>query len=298
MECGYCHKILSSNYNLRNHQTNAKYCLKIRERIQASIISDTVTCEFCNKTVFPQNRKRHISVCKMRDKVLLDNSLEKIEEIERQNKEKIDELERQNKEKIEEIERQNKEKIQELNYEIDELKEDIIEKDQDISRLNCKLETYISMHDRSQKCVEEIAKQPRNTIIMSPLDLSEEKIDQSLEFFTKEYFSNGQKGVAQHAVKYLLKDEEGNPTIVCTDPSRGVFQFADKNGELHRDLHARKLTNKISKKICAKANEIAEPLINGDRFTADAYRDRLKRIQLLSHDNSEFKNELAINTVL
>ena len=45
MECQFCKKTFSDKSNLKKHQTNAKYCLKI----QGKEIEEKYVCKYCGK---------------------------------------------------------------------------------------------------------------------------------------------------------------------------------------------------------------------------------------------------------
>ena len=65
------------------------------------------------------------------------------------------------------------------------------------------------------------------------------------EKLTKDYISEGQKGVAQFACKNLLKDENGNMNYICSDLSRHVFKFYNSEGNIEKDVKANKLTDML-----------------------------------------------------
>jgi len=55
----------------------------------------------------------------------------------------------------------------------------------------------------------------------------------------------GQKGVAKFAYDTMLKDEEGKLKYICTDPSRQIFQYKNEEGEIQKDVKAKKLTKAL-----------------------------------------------------
>jgi hypothetical protein len=122
------------------------------------------------------------------------------------------------------------------------------------------------------------------------------------EKLTKDYISDGQKGVAQFACKNLLKDENGNMNYICSDLSRHIFKYQNSEGNIEKDVKANKLTNMlIEAGISNKALSIAPSLwtdedgnINTNNFlTFSPYTTEITSMQV---DNTVFRNELATLT--
>lgn len=138
-----------------------------------------------------------------------------------------------------------------------------------------------------------------NKIInISPLDLTTEKIKNILENkFERIHSLEGQKGAAQFAFHHLLKDEEGNPTYICTDPSRKIFKWKDNLGDIQKDVKAKKLTNKlvegglpeISEKI---SSEWQSENMGKSKILAKIQNGQTE-IENLWKDNSVFVSELS-----
>jgi hypothetical protein len=119
------------------------------------------------------------------------------------------------------------------------------------------------------------------------------------EKLTKDYISDGQKGVAQFACNNLLKDENGNMNYICSDPSRHIFRFQNSEGNIEKDINANKLTNMlIDAGITNKTASISKSLWTKEDGDIDAnkflifsqYTNEISRMQI---DNSIFRNELA-----
>ena len=76
MDCEFCKKQFSSKGNLRIHQKNTKYCLKIQE---TKIISQEFICNGCEKKLCNNYRLRqHEKICK---KYTEDNKIDTLEKI-------------------------------------------------------------------------------------------------------------------------------------------------------------------------------------------------------------------------
>ena len=156
-----------------------------------------------------------------------------------------------------------------------------------------------------QSTVDEIAKQPRTTnnnkiLITTPLDLSKENIQSAItNGFSHEHLALGQKGVAQFAYNNILKDEEGKLKYVCTDPSRQIFQYKNKDGSMQKDVRATKLTKALlDGEIKSTSHKIAwDNMKDGGNEEFQSYTDFYYEIKDMENDNSEFSKELSSLTV-
>lgn len=271
MECEYCNKILSTTSTLNYHKKNNKACLKLRgiQNDKTSVIS----CKYCKKTFSKKNISRHITTCE--DKTI---------------KEKNDAIKEKN------------DAIKEKNDAIKEKNDEIREKDELIRSLQIKLEIYKQDHE----IVHEMAKQPKTTttnnnnkyLILSPFNLTQDEINSIVEEkFTKEHFLNGQRGVARFADTNILKDADGNQTYMCSDPSRYIFNYKNKDGELEKDMNATKLTDSISPAVIKKSEKICKEIIpRNDKIMNTEYKNTLLEIKSLPSNNKKFANELSIIT--
>ena len=195
------------------------------------------------------------------------------------------------------------------------------QKDLENDILECKRENMIlssvnTILEGDHQCLKEIANQPKiitnnttnnkNLNIISPLDFKDtfylrDKINNNYKI---DYIFSGQKGIAKFAVDHLLKDDEGNLKYVCTDPSRNIYKYKDKSGEVRKDVEAKKLTNflvegGIKDKACDIMNEWwteKTGITNVDKF--ELLVDKAQSLQNIDNDNSEFKKELASMTTI
>ena len=192
MNCEFCNNTFGTKYSLQAHQKRAKYCLSVQKKANSYIVSELVKCNYCYKSFSPHNMERHYDSCK-----------------------------------------------QKLKKRIEELEKLVIEKDIQIAELKSGNNIYKELSDRELSCVEDIARQPRtqnnntqnNLMMLSPLNLNKEAFAETIrDSFTKDYFLQGQKGVARFAVEKLLRDSDGKLKYVCTDPSRQVYRFKTLDG--------------------------------------------------------------------
>jgi hypothetical protein len=270
-ECIYCNKDFTSKSILKTHQKSAKYCLKIQaessiKKVDLEIDKRSYLCKFCNKSFTSKVCfQKHLDICIVK----LKNTIKELS-VELDRKEKI----------IEEQKHQMK-----------------------TIRLEVENEFYKQREERSTNVVEEIAKQPRvqqtnnnqKILITSNMDLSNEKMKEMIEnSFNANYMIQGQKGVARFAYDTILKDEQGKLKYICTDPSRQIFQYKNEEGEIQKDVKAKKLTKALlDGELKSASHKIASDKMadNADDFLE--YSTYFLDIKELEDDNSDFSKELS-----
>src|SRR5205085_1680819 len=81
-----------------------------------------------------------------------------------------------------------------------------------------------------KELINRLTKKPsvnKYAALVTCFNRSKEKIKSASEKYTIDYYSKKEKGMIDWCVNNLLRDENGNPTYICTDKSRGVFAFKD-----------------------------------------------------------------------
>ena len=294
LKCEFCDKSFSNKSNVNYHKKNNKKCQIIQRQNSNNDNSMLSSCEFCNKIFRDLNS--HYKTCKKKiDTEFQKLQIEKDEEIKKLQIEKDEEIKKLQIEKDEEIKKLQIKK----NKEFKKLQIRIVE---------LEAENKIYLQDRD--LVQKLAAQPKtsndNRIrINNNFFDNPERIKQMIdEKLTKDYISEGQKGVAQFACKNLLKDENGNMNYICSDLSRLVFKFYNSEGNIEKDVKANKLTDMlIEAGIANKALSMAPLLwtdedgnINSNKFLIfSSYTTEIASMQV---DNSVFRNELACLTSL
>lgn len=273
MQCEYCDAKFMNKYSLVSHQKRAKYCLDIQRKMNKELDDKLVKCCYCSIVI--SDITRHKLTCKMKDKYLLEQANKQLEEY------KLD---------------------------IEMLKNETIRLREQVLVLSSNLQIYKDMHDRSQSCVEDIAKQPKITktikkikntnITMSPLIFTDEVINNAMINFNISHVSEGQQGVARFVHQYLLTDKDGNLNYICADPSRAMFNYADEKFIVNRDFKAKKLTNMLSTGIISKTKSMVGPIIEKDSTSKEAIiaLDNMCDIINMTHNNSKFVKELIALT--
>ena len=286
MECEFCKTTLKSLSSLNYHKKTNKKCLE-----KQNILTDKfIPCEFCNKTFAQKTLKIHLLSCKNK-KV----------------KEKDDIIEELLKEKniTDNLLKEKDDIIEEKNDIIEENRKEILFLQNRILKLETENDIYKNDHD----FVKNLASQPKTTNnnnkikVMNNFFDNPEKVKQLVdEKLTQDHICDGQKGVAQFAINFLLKDDEGNINYFCTDPSRSIFKFQNSEGETEKDVKAIKLTNMLlDAGIKHKTGTIAPTLWTKKDGTVDVDKFQIfspstNEIILMQSDNSVFRNELACLT--
>ena len=296
MECEFCKKNFSSKSNLRYHIKTNKKCQEIQlQQNKDNIVFECINCEFCDKNFTKQTIKIHHKTCKKKLDIEMKNLIsDKDTEIKK--------LKKDNKNIKTEKER------------IKILLSEKVEENKKLQMRIVELETENKIYLQDREVVQKLALQPKTTTtntnnndnrirINNNFFDNPEKIKQMIdEKLTKDYISDGQKGVAQFACNNLLKDENGNMNYICSDPSRHIFKYQNSEGNIEKDVKANKLTNMlIEAGISNKALSIAPSLwtdedgnINTNNFlTFSPYTTEIASMQI---DNTVFRNELATLT--
>jgi hypothetical protein len=299
MECQFCGKTLSSIYSLKTHQKTAKSCLQIQGKINET----NFNCDFCLKNFTTKdNLYKHYKICKQKE----ENEDENLKlEIEKYRKE-INEIKEEHIKEINKIKENHKK-------EINKIKEEYKKENDKIKENLFRLEGKLSILENNKECLYDIAKQPKITntntntnnnkilSITSHLDFNNTEHVKKLieEKYDTKYLFQGQKGVAQFAVDYILKDDTGQLKYVCTDPSRQIFKYKDSEGFIKKDVEAKKLTGfLVNSGIQEKTHTVAidfwtedDGEINGDKCSS--LLEPAQSVKNIDTDNTVFKKELV-----
>jgi hypothetical protein len=153
----------------------------------------------------------------------------------------------------------------------------------------------------SKECIEKIAQQPKTTTnmkvtILSSLDLSEDRVRRVVEdSFTRNHFLEGQKGVARFAVDYLLRDDQGKLSYICTDPSRHTYRFKQGDSEM-KDIKGKRLTTALAPPVSDKSYRLAVEEMSDYPEKLIICSENFSDIKGMNEDNSDFRAELATMT--
>lgn len=260
MECEHCKNILSTKAALNNHQKTVKYCLAIQKKDK----NEQFKCEHCSFILTSNNGyKYHLNNCK---------------------------------EKRKKMEQETRRENEQLHQEIKRLNEVI-------TKLQTANDLLLVDKHRSTTCIEDMAKQPKKQTLnmLPPLTLTQIEATQVIDnCFDNQYFYDGQKGAAKFVVDNLLTDSDGKLKYVCTDPSRQIFKFKNGDGDMKKDVKAKKLTEMLIPGLKHK-------VINISKEEFDKYSGNVDMVLIIStkqselsniqDDNTVFRNELSALTV-
>jgi hypothetical protein len=122
-------------------------------------------------------------------------------------------------------------------------------------------------------------------------------IDNSL---TINHVVDGQKGIANFVRETMLLDDNGISKYVCTDPSRYIFKYKDTNGEIKKDVEAKKLTSSLIKGGLRKqtaiiGNDWLESQENSNDYLhkLELMMEFQQNIHKIEDNNTDFRKELA-----
>jgi hypothetical protein len=184
---------------------------------------------------------------------------------------------------------------------IEKQKVELFQKDQQIKELQDKIENIALQAVKKPTSVHNnTTTNTNNTVMMmKPFDMNDKEVISKAvsDSFNQNHLLCGQKGVAKFAAEYLLKDENGDPKYICTDPSRQVYKFKTPSGEIEKDLKANKLTialmdaNMIGKSHSITMEKVRERPTDMNVFWL--YTENFNEIKKMLDDNTEFRGELA-----
>ena len=326
-KCNLCNKLLSTKQNLEVHKEK---CEGKKEKIE-----EEFKCEYCKKILSTkQMLENHKNICGIKKekeqkeyKEKLEKELKELEEqLERKDKELKATVESKDKELKATVESKDKElkekdkiliklKTQNENYEKqkeeykdqlekqkEEYKEQIEKQEEQIKDLQDKLENLAS------KAIERPTSVVSNTTTNNSLNIATsidfgniDNIKNLIENnLTIDHVVDGQKGLANFVRETMLLDANGISKYVCTDPSRHIFKYKDTNGEIKKDVEAKKLTSSLIKGGLRKqtaiiGNDWLESQENSNDYLhkLELMMEFQQNIHKIEDNNTDFRKELA-----
>jgi len=292
-KCKYCDKILSSKQYLESH---SKKCEIIKEE-------EIYQCEYCEKILSTKrNLDGHLTLCDKKKDIEIKGFKEQLERKDKELKELKEKIDKELKEKDKLI---IKLKIHNENYQKQEkkYKEQLEKQEEQIRELQDKLENLASKAIDRPTIVSTTTN--NNLNIASSMNFND--IDQIKDlinnYLTINHIVDGQKGLANFVKETMLVDDNGKLKYICTDPSRNIFKYKDSNGEIKKDIEAKKLTDCILKGgIRARSAIIGNEWVQNEE-NSNNYLDKLEimmefqeNIHKLGDNNTNFKKELVAIT--
>jgi len=284
---------------LKTHQKTVKSCLEKQGKINLNF-----KCEYCLKTYTTKDSlNTHYNSCKEKKEII------KIEEKEKEKEKHQYETEKLKKE-IHILKENRKKESEKYKKDIDKYKNKLKDKCLEIEKLKEELydvKGQLKVLDSNKNVIYDMAKQPKITntnkilSIQSSLDFNNtEQVKKIIdEKYDKKYLFQGQKGVAQFAVDYILKDDNGQLKYICTDPSRQIFKYKDSEGFIKKDVEAKKLTGfLVNSGIQEKTHDVAIDFWTDENGSIDGEKcstllEPAQSVKNIEKDNSAFKKELV-----
>ena len=283
-KCEFCSKILSSKQKLEIH---TKKCEIIIEK-------EEYKCEYCEKILSTkQSIIHHLIVCDKKKDKEIELLKEKLESNDNELKEK-DKLVIKLKIYNENYQKQYKKQEEQIEKQEDQIKE-----------LQDKLENLAS------KAIDRPTSIVSNTTTNNSLNIATcmdfDNIDHIKNlidnYLSINHLVDGQKGIANFVKETMLLDDNGIPKYICTDPSRHIFKYKDTNGEIKKDVEAKKLTGSVIKgglrrRTAIIGNEWVESEENSNDYLhkLELMMEFQENIHKLGDNNTNFRKELAALT--
>jgi hypothetical protein len=260
----------------------------------------THSCEFCSKTFC---KKSNLTVHQRTAKYCISlREPEKVSRFTCENCQKELSTNRTLETHIKTCKTRKEQEVDAIKRKNVELEFKVRELESAVQHLESTNKILIEEKNRSQACVEEIAKQPKTTTnnktvnkvsILTPLDLSAERLRELVEAnFTNSHLLEGQKGVARFTVEHVIKDEDGKLQYICTDPARHTFRFKEGETEV-KDLRGKRLSVALAPPVMDKTSRLGMQAIKENPDLFCVYSDSQQNIRDMRDDDAEFRGELA-----
>ena len=233
--CEFCNSSFSSKSNLATHKKRTKKCLAIQNNLTTKNLFE---CEKCNKTfTSKRNLNEHSDKCSYKMDILYRELEKRYEILEQKTQLQLKEKDR----KFLFIKKEN----EDLKNQLKELQEKLA----NIAEIGAKKNTKTTNTYRVNN----------NNIVnnLVPYDLDKDKILTIVdEKFNENYLYARENGIANFAVNNLLKDNEGNLKLTCTDTARKIFVYKDTNGNFYKDPNANGFLENYMPAVKKKSYEI------------------------------------------
>ena len=272
MICNYCNKKFSNKSNLIKHQ-NTRLCIqnqnseyKFQEHSEKIESQTKQIQEQCEKI---ESQTKHIQ--------------EQSEKIESQKKHIQDQSE-----KIETQTKQIQEQSEQLSLalsKIQELKED-----------NIRLQTRLEIYSEQKQDFHSIHNTTNNITIINQLqvlDLNPKTISKlASRHFSLDYLKQENKGVANFTINHVIKDSNGKPNYICTDPSRKIAKYKSADDNIVTDLGMSVLADTVYKSIKHAVTSLVMGNILKEWTTRDD-NQYYKHQKNLDKNSPDFTDEIA-----
>lgn len=218
--CEFCNKIFKTIYTLEYHKQTTKRCLHIQNTMQP--------CSICRIKLKEDEHLEHLLNCelkKLRINVTLnDAEIKSLKEQVLVKEEEIKNLKEENK------------RLQDQLFKLAEI--------------GTKKKTVV-INNRVGRVDQRVVNQ------LVPYSITQEKVSEIVnEKFDKSYLTSKERGLAKFALDNILRDENGKPQMICTDPARRNFLYKNNEDEIFKDPDATNFTDMYINPVEKKSGEI------------------------------------------
>jgi hypothetical protein len=117
------------------------------------------------------------------------------------------------------------------------------------------------------------------------------------ENFSDDHFNAGQKGLARWAHKHLLTDKKGTLLYKCTNSSLDVFKYKNKQGDICKDIQAKKLSKLLGEKVRPLTKKKITSMT--ENFGSNEWNicyENAQELNDIGENNSSFRREIRCLT--
>jgi hypothetical protein len=224
--CEFCKKIFLNKLTLKNHITNSKACIKLRNEN-----NDEIKCEHCNKTYYSvYTLERHYKTCKKNPSNNTEKEYTKLKNENNKLKEELKEII-----KLKYIEEKYKDLEEKYNSLFQEYSK-ITEKNRNTFEDSVK-----TISTLATKAIDKAGgNKIYNKYIQNLIPLTDEHLKEQSKNLQLRHIVDGPDSLAHFASTHSLRDR-----VICTDVARRNFVFKDESNNIIKDPKGVKITKKF-----------------------------------------------------
>ena len=206
-------------------------------------------------------------------------------------------VEKQTELQTEELKQELKQELNNIKLELENAQKQIKELKEENIKLQTRLEIYSEQkqdHPSIHNTTNNITN--NNTTIINQLqvlDLNPNSISKiAFRHFSLDYLKQENKGVATFTINHVIRDSNGKPNYVCTDPSRKIAKYKSEDDNIVTDFGMTVLSNTVYKSIKNAIQSLVMKNILEEGTSRDDNR-YYKHEKKLNKNSPDFTNEIA-----
>ena len=242
MECGFCHKVFASIYNMKIHQTTTKACIKLQQNGNVNgheIERKTFDCPYCEKKLTTKkNVTSHIKICRFKIIVERDNKKKEqdLKHIEQSINDKTKLIENKLEDELSRIQSEVKSKQEELETELRIKEEKNRKLEERIKELETKYQHPTIINNNNTY---------NNNLTIYNYMTPERVTEVFDKHFTIETLMGGQKALANFIVDQFVAGED-KMVYLCVDRSRKKCMYTKDFIDFHEDVNNELLLRQLT----------------------------------------------------